>query len=290
MELRDLRALVAVARSGSFTAAAAELGYTQSAVSQQIAALEQAVGQQLLERRPVRPTPAGRRLVEHASRILLRVDVARSELARAGGVEGVLRVDACPLAVPAALAGSLRQLRQAQPALRVVVHTTDAATALAELAAGTVDVALVDGIGAPGNPLAMAEAGLFSSTALAEERLVLVLPADHPLAGRKGLDLSALVDAPWVVAPRLAGGPALPTPHGAVTYEGTDVVTLLNLVASGHGTALLPESVPVTAAGVATVPLRHPDLVHRTEVLVLREPGVAAQALVDALRERARLG
>src|SRR5215472_18070702 len=104
MELRDLRTLVVVARTGSFTAAAAELGYTQSAVSQQIQSLEQEVGRPLLERRPVRPTQAGARLIEHAHRILMRVDVARSELAIIGGDGQSLRVSACPLALPSQLA------------------------------------------------------------------------------------------------------------------------------------------------------------------------------------------
>ncbi len=81
VELRDLRTLVTVVRTRSFTAAATELGYTQSAVSQQIRSLEQEVGRPLLNRRPVRPTPAGARLIEHANRILTRLDVARSELA-----------------------------------------------------------------------------------------------------------------------------------------------------------------------------------------------------------------
>src|ERR1700678_3723062 len=108
VELRDLRTLVVVARTGSFTAGAAELEYTQSAVSQQIHSLEQEVGRPLLERRPVRPTPAGARLIEHAHRILMRVDVARSELESIGGDGLTLRVSACPLAVPSHLTAALR--------------------------------------------------------------------------------------------------------------------------------------------------------------------------------------
>jgi DNA-binding transcriptional LysR family regulator len=69
-----------VVQARSFTVAATELGYTQSAISQQVAALEQELGRPLLHRRPVRPTPAGERLAEHAVRILLRVDVARTDV------------------------------------------------------------------------------------------------------------------------------------------------------------------------------------------------------------------
>jgi molybdate transport repressor ModE-like protein len=141
MELRDLRSLVAVARSGSFTDAAAELGYTQSAVSQQIQSLEQEVGRRLLERRPVRPTAAGARLVEHATRILMRIDVARSELSGADD-NPVLRVAACPLATPAHLASALRAVRRATPTQRISIRASTAADAVAALAGGEADVAL----------------------------------------------------------------------------------------------------------------------------------------------------
>lgn len=288
VEMRDLRALAAVVRTGSFTAAAAELGYTQSAVSQQVSALEQEVGQRLLERRPVRPTPAGARLAEHAARILLRVDVARSELARLGPDDQELRVDACPLAGIGVLAGALRELRRTHPALQVTVRTVDAPTAVADLAAGRADVALVDGITAPDNPLALTEAGLVAATALAEEPLVVVLPEDHPLAGRASLDLAMLADAPWVVAPGLPAGIGGSGPS-RVVYDGNDLVTLLGLVAAGHGSALLPASAAVLAPGVNAVALGHPPLVHRTEVLRLRAAGPPARPLVDALRDRARM-
>src|SRR5689334_25418424 len=74
VEAQLLRTFVAVARLGSFSAAATELGYTQAAVSQQIAVLENDLKTQLLTRRPVAPTEAGTRLLEHAEPILLRLD------------------------------------------------------------------------------------------------------------------------------------------------------------------------------------------------------------------------
>ena len=73
---------MAVARLGSFSAAATALGYTQAAVSQQIAALESDLKTQLLTRRPVAPTEAGARLLEHAEPILLRLDAARADVTR----------------------------------------------------------------------------------------------------------------------------------------------------------------------------------------------------------------
>jgi DNA-binding transcriptional LysR family regulator len=272
VELRDLRTLVSVARTGSFTAAAAELGYTQSAVSQQIQSLEQEVGRALLDRRPVRPTPAGARLIEHANRILMRVDVARSELETIGGDGQTLRVSACPLAIPAHLAAALRMIRRDAPSVQVSIRSGTADGGIAALAAGEVDVALVDGITAPENPLALSEPGLLMSTGLIEQKLLVVLPATHPMANRKWIDMAMLADAPWV----------------ANMQEPADLTLLLSLVAADHGTALVPESVPMLPAGVATVPLRRPELAHRTEVLTLRDPPAMAAELVDRLRTLVR--
>lgn len=83
MDPHLLRTFTAVVRLASFSAAARELGYTQSAVSQHIAALESDLGVELLGRRPVAPTEAGTRLLEHAGPLLLRMAAARAEVVRA---------------------------------------------------------------------------------------------------------------------------------------------------------------------------------------------------------------
>src|SRR3954451_11389751 len=92
VELRHLAALEAVARTRSFGAAARELGYTQSAVSQQIAQLERVVGQQLFHRpggpRRVEPTEAGLLLLRHADAIVARLDAARADMAALAEGEG----------------------------------------------------------------------------------------------------------------------------------------------------------------------------------------------------------
>src|SRR5690349_24842610 len=92
VELRHLAALEAVARTGSFGRAARELGYTQSAVSQQIAQLERIVGQQLIHRpggpRRVEPTEAGLLLLGHADAIVARLDAARADMAGVGRASG----------------------------------------------------------------------------------------------------------------------------------------------------------------------------------------------------------
>ena len=108
MEVQLLRTFVAVARLGSFSAAASELGYTQAAVSQQIATLEASLKTRLLTRRPVEPTEAGTRLLEHAEPILLRIDAARADVTRVTSAPAAtLIVGVTPLAgATSALAAS----------------------------------------------------------------------------------------------------------------------------------------------------------------------------------------
>lgn len=286
VEIRDLRALLTVVRRQSFTAAAAELGYTQSAISQQVAALEQELGQPLVHRRPVRATPAGERLAEHAARIMLRLDVARSELSSLGPALGEVRVGACPLAAPELLAAALRDLRRANPLLRVTVRPADPRSAVAQVASGAVDAALADGITAPNEPLHLTDAGLLSATAMAETPLAVILPADHPLRGLAGIDLDMLADAPWVVVPALSGrGPLIPVPQAV--YDGADLSTVLALVAAGLGAALLPASVAPLPGAVVAIPLRNPPLTHRTELLALRTASPRQRLVTDALAARA---
>jgi DNA-binding transcriptional LysR family regulator len=275
MELRDLRALLAVVRYGSFTVAADELGYTQSAVSQQVASLEAELGQRLVERRPVRPTPAGRRLAEHAAHVLLRVEVAQSEVARLGAQRGEVKVATTPLASPHLLAKCLRSLRAETPELRISLKGLRPGDAVNAAASGAVDVALVDGIAGPNEPLHTADAGLLASTGLAEAPMVVVMPRDHPLRENRELALDTLADAPWVFAPSLIDQrPPLRRYvvdwREAVRYEGADLATLFELVGAGLGVALLPQWACSGATPVSAVPITRPPLVHRTELLTLR--------------------
>src|SRR5580658_6630461 len=117
VEAQLLRTFVAVARLGSFSAAATELGYTQAAISQQIAALESDLKVSLLNRRPVSPTEAGARLLEHAEALLLRLDAARADVARVvQAPAATLAVGATPLAaVTSGLARALALLRHRMP-------------------------------------------------------------------------------------------------------------------------------------------------------------------------------
>ncbi|TDD26351.1 LysR family transcriptional regulator [Kribbella turkmenica] len=292
METHLLRTFVAVASSGSFSAAAADLDYTQSAVSQHIAALESSLGTALLTRRPVAPTPAGERLLEHAGAILLRIEAARADVRRVvGEPPGEIVFATTPLAAATRVARALTQLRQTRPGLAVTFEVARRDEVARGVASGAYHLGLVDGIAAPSDPLRLPDVGLLRTSAVAQEGLAVVVPADHPIAGRKRLGLAALVDARWIDAPAVSAPlddlrAAVETDslRAALGYAGADVRTLLELVAAGHGLAVLPASVSVPA-GVAKVPVGSPRLVHRVELLHGQLDSAAASALAELLDE-----
>jgi DNA-binding transcriptional LysR family regulator len=193
MDLVQLRTFTTVARRGSFSAAARELGYTQSAVSQHIAALESTLGAVLLQRRPVVPTTVGARLLEHAGPLLLRVDAARADIARLTTAPAArIAIGISPLAMTPRVAQTL-----AEADVQVSVRVAGRSTVVREIAAGTLDLGLVDGMTAPNDPLHLPNLGPLTSVAIAEHPLVVALPVRHPLANRTGLRLA---DTPGVVA------------------------------------------------------------------------------------------
>jgi DNA-binding transcriptional LysR family regulator len=263
MDPRFLRTFVRVVRLGSFSAAARELGYTQSAVSQHIAVLEGDVGVPLLTRRPVGVTEAGARLLEHAEGILLRLDAARADVTRvASGPPSRLRLGATPLAT-----GFAAEL--VAPALAVTVRVGARDEIARAVAVGELDAGVVDGVAAPNDPLRLPETGARVARSH-EEPLAVAAPLDHPLAGH-AIQMEVLVDARWIDAPAicapLAELSALARADGfrpALRYEGADVAGLLALIRAGHGLALLPTR---ALEGVAALPVTAPALVHRTEWL-----------------------
>ncbi|MCP2312602.1 LysR family transcriptional regulator [Kitasatospora paracochleata] len=291
MDPQQLRTLTAVVRLGSFSEAARELGYTQSAVSQQVAALEADLGTVLLERRPVRTTEAGERLLEHAGPLLLRLDAARADVRRlAAAPTARLLIGAAGASVTPRLAHALAEVRSAYPRLDLTIDQVARADITAQVATGALDLGLVDGVAAPSDPLALPDAGPLVTVAVAEEPLAVALPAAHPLARRPGLALADLADARWLDAPDVAMDlDRLRTVAGtdgfraAARYRGGEVRGLLALVAAGHGLALLPATAAAGAADVAAVPLRSPRLVHRTELVHGSLPDGPAALLVRLL-------
>lgn len=290
VEPQLLRTFLTVADTGSFSVAAQRLGYTQSAVSQHIATLEADLGTPLLTRRPVALTEAGRRLRGHASLILVRMAAARADVTRAAAPPARLMVGLTPLAWVPALASALAQIRKQLVLVRTEVRVADRARVLSGVAAGDLDLGLIDGYAAPSDPLRLPDAGLVDSTnggasavAIAESPVVVAMPATHPLARRPGLTLTDLVDAYWMDAPAVAPLSELRAAAGldglraGLRYEGADVAVLIGLVAAGHGLAVLPGSIVDVDSGIAGVPVTAPRLVHRIELLHTTRSEPAAQ-------------
>ncbi|MBP2331037.1 DNA-binding transcriptional LysR family regulator [Kibdelosporangium banguiense] len=262
MDLHLLRTFVAVARQGSFSHAAAELGYTQSAVSQHIAALESDLGATLLSRRPVAPTTVGERLLEHAGPLLLRLDAARADIVRMTAPPATrLAIGVSPLAMSPSAAAMLAPFD-------LTVEVLSREDVLAGVATGSFDAGLVDGIAAPTDPLNLADIRPHQTVSVAEQPVAVILPDGHPLSGRAGLRLGDLADSRWIDAPD-AGIPLAQLRtmsrsdgfRASLRYTGTDVLGLVALARAGHGLTLLPQSV---AGGV---PISAPSLVHRVEAI-----------------------
>ncbi|WP_030797022.1 LysR family transcriptional regulator [Streptomyces sp. NRRL S-337] len=292
MDPQQLRTFVAVVDHRSFSAAARGLGYTQSAVSQHIAALEADLDAPLVTRRPVTPTEAGERLLEHARPLLLRLDAARADIARLRRAHpGRLAVACAPGALTPAVANALVRARTAAPQLAVSVRVGARSEAVQAVLAGAADLALVDGAAAPSDPLPLPDAGPLTAFAIAQEPLAVLLPASHPLAGRPALRLPDLAAARWIDAPD-AAVPLAQLRVAAqsdgfehqLTYTGSDIKTLGTLVAANGGLATTALPMAAGMSGVAAVPITEPRLVHRTELLHPRNPTAPAAELAETLR------
>jgi DNA-binding transcriptional LysR family regulator len=289
-----LRTFVTVARLGSFSAAAAELGYTQAAVSQQIAALENDLKTQLLNRRPVTPTEAGARLLEHAEPILLRLDAARADVTRlTTSPVALLAIGVTPLAGAAATLGTaLAELHGRLPRLGITVETGTRQHLATAVARGDLDLALTDGLTAPGDPLP--EQAPVTAVGLSEEHVRVVLPAGHPLAAKPSLRLPDLADARWIAADNVAPPLAEIRRHSdtegfkpALRYTGTDTTTLLALAAAGQGLTLLPETA-LRGTSSTSVYVSHPRLYHRIELMHAALPNRSPVAALAAILTHAR--
>jgi DNA-binding transcriptional LysR family regulator len=211
-----------------------------------------------------------------------------------GAPRARVRIGASPLAAPH-IAAPLAGARRANPRIEASLQIRPRADIDVAVAAGDLDIGLVDGIAAPSDPLHLTDAVAPAAIALAERPLALVLPSAHPLASRRGIDLHDLVDALWLDVPDVAVPlPALRRATGSrdgfpasLTCEGGDLPFLISLVAAGHGLAVLPAGAtgdaPGMAAGVAEVPVHAPRLVHRTELLHARATDPATAAFLAAL-------
>ncbi|WP_316746017.1 LysR family transcriptional regulator [Streptomyces sp. MK7] len=291
MDPHLLRTFVAVLDHRSFSRAAAALGYTQSAVSQHITALEADLGTRLVERRPVAPTPAGERLMEHAPALLLRLDAARADLARLRQTRPERLALACsPAALTPAVAQALTRLRAAAPSLFLEVRVLGREPVIEDVLTGRAGLGLVDGVAAPSDPLPLPDVGPATVLVAAEQPLAVLFPHGHPLAERRAVRLTDLTQAQWIDAADTAVPldrlRALCRTDGfrpRISHRGTDLYGLAALAAAGLGLTALPLSLAATLPGLTAVPVEEPRLVHRTELVHVTRPTAVARQLADLL-------
>src|ERR1700753_1261690 len=247
LDLHRLRLLKEFAARGSIAATASSLGYTASAVSQQLAALEREAGAALLDRtaRRAELTDTARRLAGYAERILALVEEAEADLsAHAQDPSGRVVVSAFPSAAVAFAPVLANRLRE-HPGLTLLLRQAAGEVGLGQVRSGEVDVAIVDDWT---GRLAAPEDDILSYYHLVSDPLVLATPHAPPPARASGpAGLSDLRDEAWMAAPE--GEPSrravdrLLTEAGAappVPWEFEGLGTILSLVARGIGVAVVP--------------------------------------------------
>lgn len=290
---RHLLTLEAVVRLESFAVAAAELGYTQSAVSQQIAELERRAGMRVVNRRPVSPTAAGRRLLATELAISSAMSRAAAELAAlTEGTVGQVRLGAFISAASSIVPPALAQLRAEFPDIELTLREIEQSDTYPLLQRGEIDAALMfDYAHAP----AEIPEGLVAMH-LMDDPILAVLPGSHPLAKNEDIALGELPADSWIhtaVDSRDLAGISLPHAERkapGIDFAGMDFRTALNLVAAGLGAALLPSLlVRDVPASVVALPLRESGLVRRVYLCRLATGGVPAalHRLEAVLREAA---
>jgi DNA-binding transcriptional LysR family regulator len=286
LSITGLRVFREVAQLGTLTAAADALGYTQSAVSRQVAALEHAVGATLLERRRdgVRLTAAGHVLLRRAVNVLTELDATARELAGLPDEGGTVRLGWFASAGAALVPRALAALRRTHPAITVKSREGSTPSLVRALRAGTLDLALLAAT-PPFRPFDTVSPRLRLLT-LTERGLLVAVPASHPLAASSKVSVEDLRGQQWIAssaAGEMGVWPGLDE-RPAIAHTARDWLAKLNLVAAGAGLttvpAVLASAVP---AGVSVKPV---DGEPRRLVLArLPRPldGPAAH-LVDAIR------
>jgi len=295
LDVRRLRVLHAVSAYGSVTAAAAALGYSAPAVSQQLAALEREVGMRLTERagRGVSLTPAALILVAHTDALLARLEAAEADLAALRDqIAGRVALAAFPSAAASLVPAAWAALAGSAPQVRLDLTEMEPEESLPAVLRGETDVAIAheyDLLPRPLDPL-------FERRELLADPVVLAVPASHPLAAESAIPLSDLAGQPFL-APREATSCAEMIQRACaragfvprVVARATDFQVLLSLVAAGAGVTLVPGlAARWLPPGVRLVPPAEP--VTRRVFTVSRRGGdrkPAVRVVLDALTDAA---
>ncbi|HEX2361809.1 MAG TPA: LysR family transcriptional regulator [Jiangellaceae bacterium] len=261
LELRHLVALVAVAEAGTFSRAADELGYTQSAVSQQVGSLERIVGTSLFERpggpRPVRLTTAGQMLLSHARAVLARVSSAAADLrAVASGEQGELRVGTLPSIGTKVLPRLLSAFRADWPLIQVVLRESrDCADLIRAVEAGDIDVTFID--------IGPYETGPLEVRELLADPMVFLAPVGAFEARQQAVGIADIAHLPMIgtrnpgcrqiIDDAFRQAPSSPT----YVFRSDDHPTIQGLIGSGLAYAVLPLlTVDENDPKVAVLPIR----------------------------------
>jgi DNA-binding transcriptional LysR family regulator len=295
LEMRHLLALVAVVETGTFSAAAEQLGYTQSAVSQQVAILERIVGAPLFERpggrRPVRLTAAGEMLMTHARAVIARVNAAATDMrALASGEQGELRVGTLPSVGTKVLPRLLGTFRAEWPGIQIVLRESrESADLIRDVETGNIDVTFID--------IGPYETGSLRVRRLLDDPMVLLAPASAPEAARRAVGIDDVAHLPMIgtrnpgcrqiIDNAFRQAAVSPT----YVFRSDDNPTIQGLVGSGLAYAVLPLlTVDENDPNVAVIPIRPEPPPRRLGISwhPERKPPVALLPFVEAASEICR--
>lgn len=307
LDTRRLRVLCEVARHGSFSGAAAALGYTQPAVSRQIATLEAEVGALLVRRVPQGAvlTDAGGLLVERAQAILAALEETESQLQALAGLQGGrLRLGTFASAAASIVPLAVTRFREEHPAVELSIQMSDPVDSLPRLRAGDLDMALTHETSTE----ACEDVELVH---LFDDPMYVAMRPQHPLAEADRVRLADFAPEPWMLATTATCPDSrlfVRACHDAgfeprVAFQNDDYTAILGFVAAGVGVALIPDMVcrnlrddvvvreltpyPPTRPIAAALPrgYRSPPAAAMLEVL-----GEVAHEWVAAQREPSRMG
>jgi DNA-binding transcriptional LysR family regulator len=265
-DVQRLRAFALVLDLGSISAAATVLGYTQSAVSQQLAALEREVGTPLVDRsqRPLRSTPAGALLRPRVERVLAALGAAEAAVEDLRGGTPRLRLAAFPSALSSFVPAAVRDLRRTHPQLVVQVLQVETHEAVERLRGGEADLAVVHHM--PG--VAVPETAGLQRRRLLVDHLYVVLPEGHRLARRDGVSLIDLEAEPLIL-------PRRDTPAGRFRSVVEHLCAQAGFVPRvAYELDDLPAAQAFVAAGIAVVPMHG-------LILATLPPGATARPLAE---------
>jgi DNA-binding transcriptional LysR family regulator len=281
-----LRVFAEVARLGSFTSAASALGFTQSAISRQVLALENGVSAQLFDRLPrgVQLTEAGRRFLPHAEAVLDRLDEARRELADLGELaKGRLRVGAFATADAALVPEALAEFTRRYPGLPITLREGFTPDLLELVRDGDVDVAIVSFAD-------VTQIEGFDLGAICLDHMRIALPAGHHLARRRMVHLAELADEVWIAGSSRPEDTLISSclQNGfapKIGFVAKDWMAKQGFVAAGIGITLIPSLAESAVRSDICLVHVHPADIPPRHIYAVTANGLSRTAAADAFLE-----